>query len=621
MADAHATVSKTSQTIMNELISDLPPKQRLHDANPELCDLLTGCSSLDEARDAFYGYLDRSVRRIYELDCDLHPMEKVTLRACAYSLKSVLGPAQESKTGTSALRGVWKIVADDVEAPEVAPAFLCEMVALLKGVAGDAGVYRQDQPIMTDEVPKFLRLKGRQAARKRTEALDELAAEAESYMSRYPSGLEPEVRQRRDENRRRILSYFEANEEDWNDYRWHLDNVITDAGTLIDLIALDDDYRRALEKAGDHGIPFGITPYYVSLMDFEPQGSSDHAVRAQVLPPPEYVDAMALHDDERGEHFDFMGEADTSPINLITRRYPNICILKPYNTCPQICVYCQRNWEIDQCMDPHAKATDGAIMRAIEWIGQHPEIQEVLITGGDPAVLDDSEVEEILEALCVMPQIRRIRFGTRTPVTLPFRWTDSFSDTLAKYHEPGVREVVVVTHFEHPYEITPDARDAVQRIRRRGMSVYNQQVFTRENSRRFESCRLRRDLRIIGVDPYYLFNTKGKKETAAYRVPIARLLQERKEEARILPGVDRTEEPVFNVPRLGKHHLRASGDRELIMIRPENGARVYEFQAWEKNITAMPPYYYDDVPILDYLTDLHGRGEDLEDYRTIWYYF
>ena len=178
----------------------------------------------------------------------------------------------------------------------------------------------------------------------------------------------------------------------------------------------------------------------------------------------------------------------------------------------------------------------------------------------------------------------------------------------------------MVTHFEHSYEITPEAMEAVSRIRNRGMSVYNQQVFTVENSRRFETVKLRRDLKTIGVDPYYTFNMKGKGETRRYMVPIARILQERKEEARMLPGLDRTDEPVFNVPKLGKNHLRAFQDHRLVMIRPD-GSRVYEFHPWEKNISPMPPYNYVDVPIYDYLEELAARGETIRDYRTIWFYY
>jgi len=245
---------------------------------------------------------------------------------------------------------------------------------------------------------------------------------------------------------------------------------------------------------------------------------------------------------------------------------------------------------------------------------------DILVTGGDPAVTGDDYLESLLDRLSAIDHIYRIRIGTRTPVVLPQRFTDKFSDLLAKYHKPGRREIAVVTHFIHSYEVTPEAREAVQKLKRRGMSVYNQQVYTVENSRRFESAKLRRDLRTIGVDPYYVFNMKGKRETMRYMVPIARILQERKEEARLLPGLDRTDEPVFNVPKLGKNHLRAMQDHRLVMIMPD-GSRVYEFHPWEKNLTPMPPYNYVDVPIYSYLEEMAARGENIQDYRTIWFYY
>jgi lysine 2,3-aminomutase len=177
-----------------------------------------------------------------------------------------------------------------------------------------------------------------------------------------------------------------------------------------------------------------------------------------------------------------------------------------------------------------------------------------------------------------------------------------------------------VTHFEHCYEVTPQAMEAVQKFRRRGMSVYNQAVFTVENSRRFELAALRRVLRLIGVDPYYTFNTKGKEETRNYRVPLARLQQEVKEEARLYPGLLRTDEPVYNVPRLGKNYLRAEQHHTLLTIMPD-GSRVYEFHPWEKKLAMVDTYVDRDVPIYDYLQELRRRGEDPEDYRTIYYYF
>lgn len=178
----------------------------------------------------------------------------------------------------------------------------------------------------------------------------------------------------------------------------------------------------------------------------------------------------------------------------------------------------------------------------------------------------------------------------------------------------------MVTHFEHAYEITPEAMQAVQKFRMCGMNVYNQLVYTFYNSRKFEACFLRDKLRLIGVDPYYTFNTKGKEETQDYRVPIPRLLQEQKEEARLFPGSVRTDEVVFNVPGMGKNYLRATQHHDMITILPD-GRRMYEFHPWEKKISNVDTYLYTDVSIYDYLQRLESSGENLEDYKTIWYYY
>ena len=123
-----------------------------------------------------------------------------------------------------------------------------------------------------------------------------------------------------------------------------------------------------------------------------------------------------------------------------------------------------------------------------------------------------------------------------------------------------------------------------------------------------------------GIDPYYSFNAKGKDETIDFRVPISRIQQERKEEARLLPGIVRTDEAVFNVPKLGKSHLRSWQDHEIIMIS-EDGSRVYRFFPWESMLLLVEDYIYTDVPIYNYLKRLKNDGEDIEDYKSIWYYF
>lgn len=594
---------------------------RLWDANPQIHRILKAAPDLEAARDTMYSYLSEAERSIFDKDNDLHILEKATVRECIRVFKSIIGPVNEFRTGVSALDCLWKLARerrDDLE-HEVSVGFLMEFINLFRGVAGKSNIYHETAEAKKG-IPAFLRLQGREAAEARMEILDDIGGTLRQYFTKYPSGLDEEVVAWREDNRARILRYFGGTESDWNDYVWQLRHVIRDAKPLLDLIELTTEQQNAIQKASEHRVPFGITPYYLSLMDRKLSIGYDHAIRAQVIPPPDYVDKMVEHRLDREYQFDFMGEHDTSPVELVTRRYPCIAILKPFNTCAQICVYCQRNWEIDECMAADAMSSKEALDEALAWFDHHRSVGDVLITGGDPCVMKDEPLRHILETLAAKKHIYRIRIGSRTPVVLPMRWTEELLALLAGLHEPGRREIAIVTHFEHSYEITPAAMDTVQRIRRAGMSVYNQEVFTVENSRRFETAKLRRDLKSIGVDPYYTFNMKGKEETHRYMVPIARILQERKEEARLLPGLDRTDEPVFNVPKLGKNHLRAWQDHRLVMIRPD-GCRVYEFHPWEKNITPVPPYNYIDVPIYDYLEELAARGESIRDYRTIWFYY
>ena len=589
-------------------------------SNSEIHELLIAAPDVEAARDAMYGYLDKAERRIFEVDNDLHILEKSTVRECIRVFRSILGPINEKRTGTSALRTLWELAQGMEDADKnVAIAFLMEFINLFRGVAGKANIYYESEGAKKG-IPDFLRQEGKAASEARTRILDEIGANMSKYFRKYPSGLESDVIGWREDNKKNVLRYFKGSEADWYDYRWHLKNVIVDEKPLLALIELSSQQKEAVVKAAKNKIPFGITPYYLSLIDKQLSIGYDHAVRAQVIPPPDYVDMMVENRDVRGMRFDFMGEHDTSPAELITRRYPGICILKPYNTCSQICVYCQRNWEIDACMDPDAQAPDQVIDAALAWLDEHKSVGDVLITGGDPMIMDDEVIGRILEEIARKDHVYRVRFGTRTPVVLPMRWTKNLASILERFNVPGRRQISVITHFEHSYEITPEAAAAVNMIRKAGLSVYNQEVFTLENSRRFESVRLRLDLKSIGVDPYYTFNMKGKDETRRYMVPIARILQERKEEARLLPGLDRTDEPVFNVPKLGKNHLQSWQDHRVVMIMPD-GSRVYEFHPWEKNITPVPPYNYLDVPIYYYLEELAARGENIRDYRTIWYYY
>ena len=583
---------------------------------PTVKTLLCDADYPKTARHFLLRYLDEFAYLINKNIREIQPLEWELQMTCIETLKRIFSVRSERLSKFSSIRLLWLLAHEKYdELPDnFNEGFLNEMYYLFLGMQGKSGIYDQEP------YPEFAKLHGREAAKVRSDQLDEMALKSHEYMKRYPTGLDSQVKQKRLQNQERIRKAFNATVEEWNDYLWQIRHVVRNSKTLVNLIDLSPEEVQAIDRARSNKLPFGITPYYVSLMDKEPDRQNDHAIRAQVIPPLNYVEKMLSTRNDPTYCFDFMLENDTSPIDLITRRYPMITILKPYNTCSQICVYCQRNWEIDDVLQPQALATQDKIDKAVQWLKDHPAVTEVLITGGDPLVMQDKMIDSILEKVAKIDHVERIRIGSRVPVVLPQRITDNLMEIIAKYHEPGRREVVLVTHFSHPYEVTPESMQAVQKFKTKGISVYNQAVFTTENSRRFELVALRRILRLIGVDPYYTFNTKGKEETKSYRVPLARLQQEIKEEARLIPGIMRTDEAVYNVPKLGKNYIRAQQHHSLITILA-NGRRVYEFHPWEKNLSLASTYIDTDVSITEYLLELEQRGENTQNYSTIWYYF
>ncbi len=534
------------------------------------------------------------------------------IRDTSQVIRNMLKKRSEELVGFSIAQAIYDIAHENPR-PDLTHAFYAELYHLLLGAQG-----KGSRKAFHDIHLSAITDQGRSAAIYRSSQLDEVRTEVDLTISKYKTGLDRYSIARRNKRRDKIITKLNASLDDWQNWHWQTANIIRDPELLQELVKLSREEEKAVKAAREHNLPFGITPYYLSLMD-DDKSRDDISIRSQVLPPEDYVNNVVSR--KATTDLDFMGEEDTSPFDLITRRYPAICILKPFNTCPQICVYCQRNWEIDDAMTPQAFAGMKQIDAAIKWIKEHPTIHEVLITGGDPLAMGDVTISDILTKVADIKTVDRIRIGTRIPVTMPMRITADLAEIIAQFRELGKREVAITTHVQSPYEITPELVNAVDRLRSRGLPVYNQLVYTYFVSKRFEASALRRHLRLIGIDPYYTFNTKGKDETLSYRAPIARLIMEQQEEARLLPGLERTDEAVFNVPRLGKNYLKSREHRDLLSVLPDGG-RVYEFYSWEKNISNITDTYsFVDVSILDYLEKLEKDGEDLNDYDTIWYYF
>jgi lysine 2,3-aminomutase len=605
---------------MTDMMKDISARwRRCWNIAPDIYSLLKESKALGSARRKIMTYLEATEVNFRNDYFEISNWDYIQLEDALVVLRNLFSKRSEMIAQTSPLKFLWEAARDGDS--EVADDFIEEFEHLFRAMKGSARVYPSH--MMEGVVsPDFEKYRGREAAVKRSDFLDVLGDKMDLYIERYPHGLRPEIEERRAEHKKRILAVFGAIEDDWIDYKWQFRNVIKNKKgleRLLQVVRITNEQEKAIKLAIDNHIPFGVTPHYLHLMDPEP-GSYDFAVRRQVFPPLSYVKAMMAHKSDRSHAFDFMREHDTSPVEHITRRYVKVCIMKPYETCPQICVYCQRNWQITSPFAKSAQVSRQDIDKAIKWVSRHRHIMDILVTGGDPLILDNEKLDHLLARLAEIDHLKSIRIASRIPITVPQRIDDELIEILAKYNEPFKRLIYMVTHFEHPYEICRETAEAIHRLRMRGIKFYNQQVFTFANSKRFETVALRIALKMIGVDPYYLFNLKGKSEMLDYAAPVARIQQELREEARVLPGIFRTDEPVFNVPFLGKNHMRSRQDHEFISILPD-GRRVYAFHPWEKNIRGVNSYIYKDVSIKAYLSRLEDLGEDPEDYKSIWYYY
>lgn len=592
----------------------------LFNTNQQIWQVLSTSQNLTEARKNMLDYLNNCEEKIMNANCVLHSLEIRTMRDCIHVFKNIISEKSEKITGYSCLNTLYKLAIIKkypMHEITISDAFIAEMYHLFGGIIGLADIYSKAK------IKGISEFYGTNAAIDRSKILNRKANQYIRFIKKnnYKTGLESLVVQMRQENKKRILNLLNATEENWGDYNWHLKMCFRTSEKVNKIIELSDDEKTCIKGMEDSAMPFYITPFYLSLMDKKQDSSMlDRSLRTHVIPNRIFLEKTYKSLTNKKRDFDFMKESDTSPIEMVTRRYPMIAIFKPFLSCPQICIYCQRNWEIEDKDLINDTAPQLTLDAAISWFEDNPEVREVLITGGDPMTMDDAEIDYILQRFSDIPHIKRIRFGTRTLVTMPMRFGDKLLSILKKYHQPPEKTISIMTHVQNAYEISPEMAKVVREIKLIGIDIFNQQVFTMQNCRKFETCFLRESLKEIGISPYYLFNLKAKDETAFFKTPIARILQEQKEEARLLPGILRTDKIVFNIPALGKNELSCWQDHDVIMVL-EDGSRIYEFYPWEKNMNIAETFLYKDEPIYNFLKKLEDLHEETEDYKTIWYYF
>lgn len=332
---------------------------------------------------------------------------------------------------------------------------------------------------------------------------EELKSKIEDYTKikdTIPKGLSDTVDAKIQEKKQKILSLLKGTETDWNDWQWHIKNRIQDVDLLCQIIKLDDSEIRSIKKV-EEKFRWGISPYYASLMD----DNKLNPVRLQSIP-------TILELNQHGS-IDPMGEEFTNPAGAITRRYPDRLIINVTNLCSSFCRHCQRRRNIGT-LDTHK--TKEVLQDSIDYIRNNPEIRDVLITGGDALMLSDDMLDWLLGEIYNIPTVDYIRLGTRTIVNLPQRITDNLLNILKKYSP-----IYINTHFNHPLEITKEAKEACDKLSNIGIPLGNQAVLLNGiNNDKFIMRLLNQQLLKCRIRPYYIFHAKSVVGTTHFNTSI-----------------------------------------------------------------------------------------------------
>jgi len=292
------------------------------------------------------------------------------------------------------------------------------------------------------------------------------------------------------EGRARVLAALGGSEEQWNDWHWQMRHAITDVETLSKIIDLTAEEQAAI-RSTEASYRWGISPYYASLMDRSDPGCP---IRLQAVPSALEIEDATVETDPETVLYN-------SPAPLITRLYPDRLIINVTNACTMFCRHCLRRRHISFENVVYARKD---VEQALTYVREHTEIRDVLITGGDAFCLGDDRLDWILTELDKIEHVEIKRLGTRTLAVQPLRVTDALCEMLSR-HDP----LYLNTQFNHPKEITAEARDAVDRLTRAGVLVGNQAVLLKGiNTDRHVMKKLMQELLRIKVRPYYIFNCK-----------------------------------------------------------------------------------------------------------------
>ncbi|WP_264210743.1 KamA family radical SAM protein [Leisingera thetidis] len=287
-------------------------------------------------------------------------------------------------------------------------------------------------------------------------------------------------------------------------------NRIRSQEALSRIFDLSDGEQEALARH-QGGLPVGITPYYASLMGLD---DPDEPLRRTHIPVgQEYLQLP-------GEAGDPLGEDHDTPVPGLVHRYPDRVLFLATGTCSTYCRYCTRSRMVGQAGGEYQFSVS-QWDRALDYIAAHPEVRDVLLSGGDPLTIADDKLDYLLGRLRAIPHVEFIRLGTKMPIVLPMRITRDLVRMLKRHHP-----LWMSIHVTHPAELTPEATEACKRLADAGIPLGSQTVLLKGINDSVDILKpMYQALLMRRVRPYYLYQCDPITGSAHFRTPVAKGLK------------------------------------------------------------------------------------------------
>ena len=297
-------------------------------------------------------------------------------------------------------------------------------------------------------------------------------------------------------------------EKEWNDWRWQLRHRVTKLEQLQEILQLIPEEIEGIKQSKGR-LALAVTPYFVSIMD---SSNPNCPIRRQAIPR---IEECHL---SKNDMVDPCGEDKNSPVSGLVHRYPDRVLLLVTDQCATYCRYCTRRRLVGSNERP---ITQGNFEEVLKYLKTHKKVRDVLLSGGDPLLLENERLEEILSRLRMIPHIELLRIGTRAPVTLPQRITVGLVRMLKKYHP-----LMISIHFTHPKEITDAVRRACNELADGGIPLGSQTVLLKGiNDKPNVMKKLVHELLKIRVRPYYIYQCDLATGTEHFRTSVATGIQ------------------------------------------------------------------------------------------------